>query len=130
MTDQEFADVKARIEELRARWVEPLGLGNWTIAIECFRDSGEYQEAAVSGPESVASCDASWEYLDARICFNCSLFMELSESYQERAVIHELCHCLLAEVQMCMEYENKHHIEHTATSLAQAFQWVRNTPRD
>ena len=125
MKDGEFAIIEARIEALRAKWVEPLGLGAWTLSIVCYRDSGEYQEITGCGPASAALCDASWQYQDARISFNCPKWLLMSENEQERVMLHELCHLLLAELDMCMKFEDHHHIEHVTTTLAQAFWWVQ-----
>lgn len=127
MTDAEFAACEERIAALRRQWIEPLGLGRWSLNVECYRDYMDYEQATSCGPDSVAICDVNWQYLDARIHFNCSRLWALPDNDIERAVLHELCHMLLAETELCMrDGAEHHHIEHTATLLAQAFWWVRN----
>jgi hypothetical protein len=127
MTDAEVAELEGRIQALRDKWVEPLGLGNWRITLHCYRDSGEYQEVlAASGPYVGGTCEAQWQYQRAEIHFNLFRLAPLSEREMEECVVHELCHLLLAEVQMCMDEEHDHHVEHATTALAQAFIWVRD----
>jgi hypothetical protein len=124
MNDEEFARQKARIEPLIARWVEPIGLGWWTLTFGYCR--GEFEVDGESAPQALACCTANWRYLHAYIEFNMSRVQNVDDDELERGFVHELMHVFLNETR-----ENGKdwldHEERVATMLSKSFVWLRTS---
>lgn len=96
-----------------AKWTKLLGLELWDIAVELAPDTGE----ADINLEAVAECMSHWQYERATIRFLQEYVDSVDDACLERTVIHELLHCVLAE----MREEGAKHEERTTVNLTRAF---------
>ena len=71
-----------------------MGLGLWKIDVEYLSAI----ENELPNCATVAQCTPIWQYLTATIEINMKEFCLLTEEEQERVLIHELCHVLVAEM--------------------------------
>lgn len=135
MNDAEAEVQRQRILELNAKWLRPLGLLWWHI------DFIWHREPLPDGPLNLRpaiSCNvqnrvsmqvtSQWEYLTATLEVDLRIIEEMDDETLEQRYLHELCHILLAGL-ACMEADENHDgyrrlEEYTATTLANAFQWV------
>ena len=128
MNDEEFEAQKARVQALVDRWLPRMGLNWWVeIKIDYKRDQAEMPSSHAD-----ANCNASWEYKVATIVFSLPKCAALSDYLLEETVVHELCHVLTAGFDELVPSDLMESaiIEHTVTSLAQAFMWVRDFAAD
>lgn len=127
MTDQEFADQKARIDGFVVYWLPVLGLSGWRMDFKYFRDSGEFPG---SGDVVLAETYAQWEYMQGAVSFNVPLWTDLEEDEAEETVVHELMHVLLKETRYGCPCDGEefdtHHEERVATMLSRAFLAARS----
>lgn len=118
-TDEEFAKQQERVRSLMEPWVTRLGLEYWTI-------HRHYYDADIPNhEESVFSCKADWRYLEATIQVSIAAVAEHSDEDLEEAVVHELMHVHLCELQGAAKgtwtvYDMDHE-ERVATQLTHAF---------
>ena len=128
MNDAEFEEQRARVQVLVDRWLPRLGLSWWVrIDIAYTRDQAEMPSHVAD-----ANCSASWEYKAASIIFSLPKCAGLDDFLLEETVVHELCHVLTAgfDELIPQKHQESPIIEHTVTSLAQAFLWVRDFAAD
>jgi len=127
MNDAEFDVQKARIGKLIERWVKPIGLGWWALDFAYVRD--DFQVDGKNEPETIMSTSARWRYLTATISCNMPRVAEQSDDKLERQFVHELTHVFVNE---CRE-DGKDWLDHeerVATTLADAFLWIREHEHD
>ena len=125
MNDAEFKAQKKRLQALRNRWHNCLGLRWWTVTHNYERDT-----LVVNGEMSAttaASCTADWRYLQATVSWNLALVADQTDAGLERIFVHEMMHILLDEMRHFHEEGGMNHEERVATTLAQAFLWTRET---
>ena len=103
-----------RLRAIFKRWIPLLGLSNWDISIELAPDLPD----TTDGIEAAADCHASWQYERAVIRFSLHTVNEDTDAQLERHVVHELMHCLLAELRETHKMSNE---ERTAVMLTRAF---------
>ena len=129
MKRREYKRWCKRIEALRDRWIEPLGLGDWAVTITYFRKGKTYRtllNLPESGcAESLATCQCNWQYKQAWIGVNTPEWQGLSDFRAEAILVHELCHMLLDSLARAPEDDKQAHLESTCTALANAFVWTR-----
>lgn len=124
MNDAEAEAQQARIQKYIDRWLPRLGLKWWVrISLRFVRDQAEMPHHHAD-----ANCHASWEYKAASIIFSLPKCADLDDAMLEETVVHELCHVLTAAFDELIPEKDQESpiIEHTVTSLAQAFLWVRD----
>ena len=124
MNDAEFEAQRARVQALVDRWLPRLGLKWWVrIEVVFVRD-----QAQMGNEHADAHCHASWEYRAATLTFSLPKCADLDDEMLESIVVHELCHVLTAGFDSLIPDDKQESpiIEHTVTSLAQAFLWVRD----
>ena len=115
-----------RIEALRARWQEPLGLCAWSTEFTYYRTRKAYAKATGhDGRNSAATCHCDWRYMTMAIDINTPLWPGLDDWDAEQALVHELAHGLLDQLAQAPEADKQAHLEYACTSLANAFLWVR-----
>lgn len=86
------------------KWKEHLFLNPWRFNPTYVRESGK--DVAGRGSSIEAQCNARWEYLEADVKFFMHQIHGMSDRQLEELVIHELCHCIVAEMrekQVCHE---------------------------
>ncbi len=123
MTDAEFKAQKARLQALRKRWHNCLGLRWWTVTHDYRREALVVN--GVMSAETAASCKADWRYLQATVSWNLALVVDQSDEGLESIFVHEMMHILLDEMRYFNEDNGMKHEERVATTLAQAFLWTR-----
>jgi len=124
MTDSEYEATKQKIIALADKWQEALGLKWWRIKYVYYREGipgTEDSKYAVLGQASV-----KWEYQHGTIEFNVMGLAAESDEQVERVVVHELMHVFLNEARETGKDWLKHE-ERVASSLTDAFIWVRDT---
>jgi len=109
--------IRATMKQLKVK----MGLWQWTINIEYL----SMIDNELPNCATVAQCTPIWQYLTATIEINMKEFCLLTEGEQERILIHELCHILVAE--MREEDQDRKHEERVVTTLTDAFIWMRNS---
>lgn len=125
MTDAEYRTQKKRLDALRKRWYFRLGLGWWKITYRYVKD-----EFTVDGhlePGTLATCEADWRYLKARIDWNMLRVADHDDDYLEEAFVHEHMHLFVDELREGVEpgFDHLVHEERVCTQLARAFIWTR-----
>ena len=98
-----------------------MGLGLWKIEVEYLSAI----ENELPNCATVAQCTPIWQYMTATVEINMKEFCLLTEEEQERVLIHELCHVLVAE--MREEDQDRKHEERVVTTLTDAFIWMRGS---
>ncbi len=99
--------LEKRITRLTAEWKKKLGLGDWTLHVSFEGSRGDMARACV--------LERHWEYRFAVIEFYTDTCK--NDDDLETHVVHELLHCVLAE----MECKRRKHEERVVTTLAEAF---------
>ena len=84
------ADLKQRILALFALWQPRLGLSHWDIIYTWRREKKSPEEG------TIMSVFSTWEYQKADVWFYLPTCAEQTEQQLENAVVHELCHMLVA----------------------------------
>jgi len=115
-----------KISKLFRYWVSCLGLRWWEVDLKFYDDPGAILENFGNDGDILvlAKTTVSWEYGLATIRINLPGWKDLDNEHMENAVVHELSHVLVAELQ----YSNDmHHVEHTVTTLTRAFIWTRDS---
>lgn len=128
MRDRDFNLVRRKIEALLAFWKTELGVSRWRLTAEYCRE-GELV-ATGTGMRRVGDCTASWEYMEARIRFNMPELFALSDGHLEQVVVHELLHCVVAEMCVSTKEQAGHqgdHEERVVSMLTQSFGWLRDS---
>ena len=122
MTDAEHQAQVERLQFLRERWMPLLPFfDQWTVKHFLFRDDSGFEN---TGGSAVAETETLWEYLRVLISWNTSAMRGMADDELEVYFLHELMHGILREM-----VGKKHTLaeERTATLLAKAFSYLRNT---
>jgi hypothetical protein len=123
MRQRQFKRERQRIMRFIDAWLEPLGLRWWTVRVMYHRRSKGFR--AIHPTRVVlARVVADWRYMEAQIDVNVGAAVGLADWELERAVVHELCHLLVNELQGAAGYTD--HEERVVQTLARAFIWVRD----
>lgn len=81
-------ETKTHLQELWQLWVGLMGLGDWELTLEYrYEDSGEWAMRA----------HTLWQYRIATISVNLPQVEDYTREELQAALIHELCHVLVAE---------------------------------
>lgn len=130
MTDKQYKEQKARMKKLINKWVAPLGLNWWKLQYEWIRsdhDGGETTYMPFTGKDQKFTCIMSvvtdYYYKTATIQFYLLTLMDYSDEELERHFVHECMHIHLKAMQTKQKAAEE---ELVATSLADAFIWVRD----
>lgn len=105
-------------------WVRVLGLRWWKVNV-CY-DYCRKQYKNDDGEEVLARTFVKWKYLTADIYVNVKGVRRLTDEEIEQMVIHECTHVLVNE----MREDGIDHEERVCTTLAKAFEWVRDIERE
>lgn len=111
---------KKRIRRVLKKWLRPLGLLWWNVKISYVDTLG----IGDRGSEVGARTYVDWRYAMAHIEFSLSTCRSVSDSDLDTMVLHELVHILVNEMQG--DDSDHDHEERVVTTLAKAFQWVRD----
>ena len=133
MTDAEYAELKARLQLLAAKWHAVLGLKDWHVKYRYCRTGLPPRGLDTPDTSTVALARArvSWQYLDAEISFDMPLAAELDDKRLEWVFVHECMHVLINEMrwQDHGDADNLDHEERVATVLARSFIWAYEAGR-
>jgi hypothetical protein len=133
LTDSQYAAEKARVLERLEYWRPRLHRGSWRLNVEWERGEN-VKESQVEGWNDYVRFEirAQWRYAQAKLYVWCGGTAELSDEILEEFVVHELCHCLVHELQDLggVSPDYLAHEEHVATVLARAFIETRDRARD
>lgn len=122
ISGSEFKKQQERILTLHRKWEFSLGLNNWAITYEYWRDPlKEVPKGSSFG--TAALTETQWEYMQAIIQFDLGMTASMDDSTLERLFVHEVCHVLLAEA-VC-DGIDRGHKERVVETLARAFISVR-----
>lgn len=132
INDETYEKHKARVRGFLDAWREPLGVDQWRIRLEWYREP-----IPGANEKAVMTCTAEWRYLEAHLeisLTNVDKHMQDDDELEE-CVVHELCHMLVSEMQPQWSgyIEPKEletnlalpHEERVCTILARAFLRVR-----
>jgi hypothetical protein len=127
MTDADYRAQKKRVQALAARWEPSLGLRWWRLTYTWFREPFEDK------PRVAMQCGQQYEYRCANIDVSLPLCADMDDDALEHYLLHEYGHILLdamATYRELGEEPFRLQEEHTATTLATIFQWVREAGRE
>ncbi len=129
MNDEAYEQLKARLQELIAKWHATLGLKDWQVDYVYCRDGLPRDD----GPQSdtartvLARARVSWQYLDAGISFDMPRLAEVAPEKLEWIFVHECMHVVVNEMRwQDADNDNLDHEERVATLLARSFIWAYN----
>lgn len=112
------------IGELITLWKDRLWLGHWTIDVT-FEWSGIKQRERSDGNSAIATCDVTWEYMQAHLRFDLPACSVLSPKKLSRVVLHELLHITVNE----MRETGIKHEERVVTVLEDVISWAYRDKR-
>jgi hypothetical protein len=138
MTDKEFAIQKSRIQKLKKKWHNSLGLLWWKVDYVYYRDEKIDGEHCEAGWSVTANCSVKWEYRDAKIRFDMQSVSGLTDEELEKVYVHECCHIIVNQMrEWAPEHipEDRQKIgmkseEAVVTALENAFRWVYSAGAD
>lgn len=119
ITAEEIDVERQRVKTLFEKWVKRLGLGWWTMTCTYSLESPVRDD---DRRRKLAECNALWQYLDATITFYLPVTVILTDDELETAVIHELIHVLVNELQQVDE--DRQHEERVVTTLTMAIEFT------
>ena len=119
----------ARARKLFKKWIKPLWLNWWKINIVYYDDEDEFNDDCPGEHDVIRMglmfCYADWQYSKATLVLNLNVAMLIDDDELENAVVQELCHVLVNEMQ---RYEHDPmHEEHVVSNLARAIMTVRQS---
>ena len=112
MSDDEYKDIKDRLEKVLTKWHPLLQMGWYTLNYEYRRNPHE------EDPEIAAVTNTAWTYRRARITWYMPTLHGLTHDELENIVLHEFCHVILAPVTQDQPPEWKEQIEYTTETMA------------
>lgn len=129
MTDREYLQQKKRVRLLMNKWVKPLGLRRWKIEFIYSREKrDDHQESSYRPPSkhgewiTAFATTADPYYLTATITAYFPALIDVDDTDLEEYFLHELMHVFLSPMH---HHATRKEEELVATTLAQAFQWVK-----
>lgn len=125
LKDKEYNALRRKIDRWAVRWKEEL-LPGWEIIFHYEREPLQNIEGNLL-ERSSGYTHFLWEYRSASISFNLLLMAERTDRQNENTVIHELCHCLVAElVTGDKRPDGEAHMERVVTDIVTSLNWVRD----
>ena len=115
MTDETYTTLKDKVDSYVAYWKNRLWLNQWSI--------GTYHHRVPATDNSIMSITPNWRYLQAALHVNIWDIWdkELSDEEIQKCVVHELCHCLLDELNTVVPDDRQewhdNHVERTTSTL-------------
>jgi len=109
--------VKKLLRKYFQWWIHWTGLGYWSVR-------AVFEKGIENIPGNLYLCghvDAEWKYQTATVTFYPKAMRHLTPKEIEEAVVHEIMHVFLNE----MQEDGMHHEERCATQLQKAFSWVK-----
>ncbi len=104
-------------------WLYKLGLKWWEIKITYYRKEKQFKKD--NGVDvAIMRCWVKWEYFTFNVDVNLSSVRCMDDDDLEYAIVHELCHAMVNE--MNEDDPDGKHEERTVTMLTKAFIWVRD----
>ena len=103
-----------RIRPHMDHWKRLLCLHNWVIEVDVYDHLGQGGGAF----DTLMKADVEWTYRRATRSVNACRLADLDVEDVEQAVVHELAHCLVAEL---YDQNEAHHLERVVTDLSDAF---------
>ena len=115
-TKQEY-----RVRKIMAKWIHKLGLDKWTIECHC-----EDRPLAQTDGHWSTTCDVEvhWPYSTALIRFYMPDVKNIDDDELERKAIHELIHCLVAELTEAPKADRYNHEERVVSQLTWMVWWL------
>jgi hypothetical protein len=125
VTDKEYRRTKKRIEKTIERWRHILWLTQWQIDVTYFREP----PPEMNHGDACALMDITprWEYLRAHIRVNMPQVALLDADSLEKAVMHELLHCVVCEMRVPDAENDRSHEERVVSHLTKAMWAARLT---
>jgi len=122
MTDAEYRATRARISRYLKMWQRPMGLGQWTISVEFCREPPPDMQPNPPSWGALMDVEPKWQYMVARMRVNMPAALTTDDSELERTVIHELAHCVVAEMRPTKHTDDtRAHEERVVTILEKTF---------
>jgi len=118
-------DVRAqrkRIDALFERWVRPIGLAWWGFRFHYYTKRKRFKRN--DKREALMITYADWRYRSVEIDINTPAMRDQSDEDLDTYFVHELMHVFLNEMRSNDDRVN--HEERVATTLADAFVWIRD----
>jgi len=112
---------RKRIQGLWERWGRPMGLAWWGVSFEYHRNRKGFK--CDDGREVLMRTHADWRYKSAVIEVNVPALADINDKDLDTFFVHELMHVFLNE--MRADEDRRNHEERVATTLADAFVWIR-----
>ncbi len=122
MRKREIKRQHKRIQAIADKWLRPLGLLWWSVEFTYRYDRKHFRSK--DGREAFAITYADWRYMRAVVEVNMKMLPNVSDEELEEYLLHEFMHILLDETG-----SGNHHEERVATTLANAFLWVREADK-
>jgi len=104
---------KARVSACFALWIPRLGLDRWDIDIT-WQESRHPEDTDSS---TLMDTTALWEYMTATIRVFLPPCIALEDDDLEKAVVHELVHCLVSPMEQVVPDEHSKECEFTVELL-------------
>ena len=115
MTDAEYKAIQRKCQKYIGIWKSRIWLTQWDIRTYYHREPSEN--------EAYMSVTPDWRYLMAEFHVHAWDIhsQELDDTHIERCVVHELCHCLLDEMNTAVPEDrmewHENHVERTVSTL-------------
>ena len=118
--------VRRRWQAALDEWIPALGLDEYHIEVAYYSDPDDFP--AGKGDDTgrpAAQVISKWQYMGAWLGVNMLEVADLDDVQLEEAVVHELCHVLVDE----LDPQDVKHEERVVTQLSKAFIRTRNLAR-
>jgi len=118
-----LTEANDRARKFFDKWIKPLWLNWWNIHISYYDDEDAFEADCPGEHDGIRRglmfCYADWQYSRATIGVNLEAAALIDDEELESAVVHELCHVLVNEMQR-YDYDPAHE-ERVVSNLARAF---------
>lgn len=124
MNDRKAAQIEGKITQLINKWLGPAGFGWLRIYVMFERNNSP------DGEQVAAATETLWEYREATIYFYLPTCADLTDDQLEIAVVHELCHTLVAPIEDMANDDKRARTELAVTNVTNALLLLRNRMRE
>jgi hypothetical protein len=129
MKRKAFETHRDRCRALFDAWMTRLGLKWYAVEVRYYDKRKAYRAATGASPNGAMIVTTDWKYMRATVSVCVPAVRGLDDDELERAVVHELCHVLVAEMRGVDEprtAEQMAHEERVVSMLTKAFMWVKD----
>ena len=121
MNDKAFEVQRKRVAKYVVKWRKILGLGEWNVTTHYKMGDGKQHD---TGYVTMLNITVEWMYKSCCINAYVEELATQTDDWIERAVVHEFCHALIAE--MHNWHKDPDHEESVVTNLTNAIWWAYN----